>query len=412
MENNRNSFENRPRPGQHFPENQAQSDPRPRPGGPGPTLQRPAGPRPDNHGPRQSVPRNQLANRGPNRPGPGSLAAGQGQFPPHNNKRPPLASQTGHAYPGNQGRQNPYGATSPRQRNFQQMETQPIEDYQSKILVGEGPTRRTKKTSKAVPVILSLVLLLAIASTLVLVLKPKGIAADELAYRENTNQYRTLAGNIQKEIVRQHEGLKRIGNAFVGTESVKLSSAGNGLEEPNPKGLPFVDNDVAYDYVEQQDIRTMGRLVIPSIGTNGPLADVANDQSLYYGFGIVDFMPDMSDQGMNVILGHRCLTQEAGMMYMEEMKEGDPFYIDDYRIGKRYIYHTKINENVTEEEYFQRFIPEGILPGQSSMLVTCDPMIYNVSDRRILVYGSLTEIIDIPESDEFYQRYLSEHGME
>ncbi|MDO5016369.1 MAG: sortase [Eubacteriales bacterium] len=369
----------------------------------------PVGPGPNRRGYNGQSPRPQ-AGPGPKRP-----EQGRPMPPPGYQQRPYYPAGGPPRRPNAQGPQ--YNNGPIRQKQFEQMETQPLEHYQDfeQISGGEGPSRRKKAKSKLGPVIAAVIILVAIAAVVFLLLKPGQGAnsADVLAYHENTNKFRLLTADLQEAILAQHDRLIALPNSFSGYQKIQLLDAahGPGKVTPGQGALAFIDTNQDYEYTEQQHVATIGRLVIPSIGTNGPVADVATDDSLYYGFGVVDFMPKLDEDGMSVILGHRVLTTEAGMMYMDQMKEGDPYYIDDYVNGKRYIYTTRIVENVTEEEYFLRFDPAGRFEGRSTMLVTCDPLIYDESERRILVYGALTDTEDIPADDAFYNRYKTENGL-
>lgn len=375
--------------------------------------------RPNNYGPDHPTPGPRSNPRGYNgqapraKAGPGPRPGQQGRPmpPPGYQPRPQQAAGGPARRPGPQ---HPNGS---RPRQFEQMETQPLEHYQNfeGMPADEAPRRRQKTQSKRGPVIAAVILVLAIAVVAFLVLKPGQAAnsADVLAYHENTNKFRLLTADLQDAILAQHDSLVTLPDAFSGYQKIQLLDAAHGPGNATPaQGVPsFIDTNEDYEYTEQQYANTIGRLVIPSIGTNGPVADVATNDSLYYGFGVVDFMPNLDEDGMCVILGHRVLTTEAGMMYMDQMKEGDPYYIDDYVNGKRYIYTTRIVENVTEEEYFLRFDPAGRFEGRSTLLVTCDPLIYDESERRILVYGALTDTEDIPVDDAFYARYKTENGL-
>lgn len=298
-------------------------------------------------------------------------------------------------------------------RRAESMRTRPLEPYpgytpsEPRTAQSRPQRRQSQKKRSALPFLLGVLVIVAIGVAAFFLLSGKsGNAEEEIALREKTNQYRLAVGTVQDAVDKTFSALHKTSLGLAAQDNIEF------VEDKGERPT-FVDNALTFEYVEKQHPTTMGRLVIPSIGTNGPLCADSTDDTLYYGFGIVPFMKDMSEEGLNVILGHRVLTKEAGMLYMGEMQENDPFYIDDYRIGKRYIYNTRINENVTEETYLTRFVTDGYepLPGQISMLVTCDPFVYAASERRILVYGEVTSIIDIPEDDAFYIRYKTENGI-
>ena len=112
------------------------------------------------------------------------------------------------------------------------------------------------------------------------------------------------------------------------------------------------------------------------------------------------------------MLAHRCLTKDGGMFYVHEMKEGDPFWIDNYLDGKRYCYQTRVIKEIPDNELSQYLVVsdgEEVVKGNSVVLDTCGPLKYNASEIRILVYGELVKTLDIPAEDPYFQRYKSEH---
>lgn len=288
-------------------------------------------------------------------------------------------------------------------------DTRPLEPYPGYTPMGgrpQQPRAKQAKKSKALPLALSCLVLVGILlAVYFLFIRQQGPSEADLTWRAKTNDYRQVSAQAVQTLVKNHRALDQFSDRFQSKDQLKL------LADP-PQGKNFVDTDQDYAYVEGYHPSTMGRLVIPSIGTNGPLCADATEQTLYYGFGLVPFMPDLGEEGMAAILGHRCLTKEAGVRYLEDIKESDPYYIDDYRSGTRYYYSTKLTENVTEEDYIQyAFDPNGRFPGQSTMLVTCDPFIYDASERRILVYGEMIHTGEIPADDPFYQRYKADNGL-
>lgn len=292
------------------------------------------------------------------------------------------------------------------------MQTRPLEPYPG--YSPEGRQARTeamrprKQKSKALPIILSVILVVVLSLGAYILLQGglPGNSVSALEARERTNSYRMAGQNVQQSILMAHQALNKLADATVGHDAIAFIAS-----PENP--VKFIDNDEDYNFIPKQAPDTMGRLVIPSIGVTAPMSrDGSQVPNLYWGAGIVPFMPQPGEDGMNVILGHRVLNKRTGLLYLDEMKEDDPFYIDDFSTGTRYHYNVRIVDNVTEEVYFERFNPDG--PSgmkQSSMLVVCDPFIYDVSERRILVYGELTSTSEVPEDDPHYQRYQEENGL-
>lgn len=293
------------------------------------------------------------------------------------------------------------------------MQTRPLEAYPGYSPEGgqaPAPARRAKQQkSKALPIVLSLILVVALGLGAFVLLRGSlgGNSVAALEARERTNSYRLAGNEAQSSILSAHLALARLSEATAGQDAIAFTKI-----PENP--VQFIDNDEDFDFEPRQAYDTMGRLVIPSIGVSAPMSrDGSQEPNLYWGTGIVPFMPQPGEDGMSVILGHRVLNKTTGLLYLDEMQKDDPFYIDDFSTGTRYHYNVRIVDNVTEEDYFERFNPDG--PSgmkQSTMLVVCEPFIYNVSERRILVYGELTSTSEVPEDDPYYQRYLEENGLE
>lgn len=292
------------------------------------------------------------------------------------------------------------------------MQTRPLEPYPGYSPEGgkmPAPARRPKaQKSKALPIVLSLILVVALGLGAFVLLRGNwgGNSVEALEARQRTNSYRLAGHDAQYSILSAHLALSRLSETTAGQDAIAFTPVPD-----NP--VQFLDNDEDFDFVPQQAYDTMGRLVIPSIGVSAPMSrDGSQESNLFWGAGIVPFMPQPGEDGMTVILGHRVLNKRTGLLYLDEMQENDPYYIDDFTTGTRYHYNVRIVDNVTEEEYFERFNPDG--PSgmdQSSMLVVCEPYIYNVSERRILVYGELTSTSEVPEDDPYFQRYLEENDL-
>lgn len=316
--------------------------------------------------------------------------------------------------------QAPMGQAGPQARQAnarpqlrpEKMQTRPLEPYPGyspEVSSLGGQVQKTRKgKSKALPILLSLLLVVALGFGAFALLNrgSSAYSVEAMEARARTNSYRLAGQAAQRSILNAHLSLASLAELTAQHDAIAFKV----IPE---EAIKFVDNDLDFDFVPRQAGDTMGRLVIPSIGVDAPLSlDGSQEVNLYWGAGIVPFMPQLGEDGMNVILGHRVLNKRTGLLYLDEMQEKDPFYMDDFRTGTRYHYNVRIVDNTTEEEYFERFNPDG--PSgmeQSTMLVVCEPFIYNVSERRILVYGELTSTSQIPEDDPYLQRYQQENGL-
>lgn len=178
----------------------------------------------------------------------------------------------------------------------------------------------------------------------------------------------------------------------------------------------FVDNAADVATAAPFDARTIGRLVIPSIGTDSPLFNYSGDMAtlMNWGSGIVPLYDQAQEIFNNSIYIHRVLTKTGGALYLDTLKPGDPFYVDIYSIGYRYYYQVQDLSILTEEAYYAVFpyagsdYQYGALLGQEMLLVTCHPFIYGDSSERILVRGYVAadKAVEIPADDPYYQKYL------
>lgn len=325
-------------------------------------------------------------------------------------QRPERGPQPAFAPPGAERRQPPQRPVN----RLPQEELRPYPGYTPNAeerynQVADAQRRKNKRW--VLPVVLSLCLVLVLLGAAFFLLRSRGAVSSvnvkpqqELALRERTNRFRVAGRGLQSSASRLYNGVRKIGSAAVGNDLIKFFD-----ERP---ANPFVDNDKDWDFVEQQDPSNMGRVVIPSIGSNGPMAADATDETLYYGFGFWPMMKNFDEEGQSVVLAHRCLTKGGGMFYVHEMKEGEPFWVDNYLDGKRYCYQVRLIKEIPQEElgnYLAVADGEEVVKGNSIILDTCGPLKYNASEVRILVYGELVNTLDIPEDDPYFQRYKSEH---
>lgn len=342
--------------------------------------------------------------------------------PGRNEAQPPRARRTpnvrGVGAPGYDGRHfvngMPQKGRPPQRRqgpNRAKMETRPLPAYPGftpEDNYGSAAAVEDKPKSKALPIILSLILIVGIIVAAYYLLfnnKHDQVAAMEL--RNSTNRFRMEGFAVQNAVKKASNALASLQNLFTGTDEIKFAKKNDG-------GTSFVDNAKDNDFYEPQSNLNIGRMVFPSISVNGPMASDATEVTLLYGYGLVDFMPKPNEEGMSVVLGHRYLSKLTSFLYFNEVKQGDPFYIDYYSEGKRYYYTTQLVDTVKEEEYLYRFKPDGpdfMEADRSTMLVVCDPAIYGAEEQRILVYGEFQKEGDIPEDDVHYQRYKQEHGL-
>lgn len=287
---------------------------------------------------------------------------------------------------------------------------------------------------------------------------------DTYALWESTNRYRRAGTQAQNAALSMYKGLSGFFDLFIGTDQMSFYKEGPenrfisnktdfGNQELTWAGI--MDNFMNIGLISgwlPEPPPPLGRLVIPSIGVHGRLSTAEDyhslDSAVIIGFGIVNYgednMPDLGEEGQVNILGHRITNRTHGFYYLEEMKTGDSFYIDDYRKGQRLYYRVEKTDRLDGEQLAESYAaspPPGYDPsispleyelyiktynvefqdgqavkgkppvdGSSVMLIVCDPLIYRSHDSRLLVYGKVTETAPIPADDPAYSRYQAENG--
>jgi LPXTG-site transpeptidase (sortase) family protein len=221
--------------------------------------------------------------------------------------------------------------------------------------------------------------------------------------------------NNSEEAVSYFSALRQLSEAFTGSSHIKFTQAA--ADAPR-----FVDNSLDDDFEEKPFPSIMGRVVVPAIGMDSPLFpySLAFESVLAWGSGIVPLSKGETSDYIDSIYIHRVLSVTTGGFYMDELKEGDSFYVDNFRTGLRYFYKIDHVDFVTREEYYERHpyygsdYEYGPMLGKEILLVTCDPLIYAMETNRILVYASTSEdmVRQLPEDDPYYQRYREVNGLD
>lgn len=261
-----------------------------------------------------------------------------------------------------------------------------------------------KKRHHALGWVLSALLLVVLLAAAVLLLPLRGNSVSAAGLRTRTNTYRVAVASTQNSLVNLYQSIRKIAAAFTGTDQMSFSKT--------PEKNLYVDNSQDDHYFETP-LGAFGRMIVPEIGTNAPLYNDSYstevlETNLYYGVGLY-----ADDNNVVYALGHRFTTKATGMYHAHHMKVGDPFFLDDYKNGIRYVYVTESLDHPTEAEInSQAYYVPAPFPSEYVVLITCDPLIYNASDYRIAVKGKYLGPKAIPEDDESFNRYLSDNDLE
>lgn len=166
-------------------------------------------------------------------------------------------------------------------------------------------------------------------------------------------------------------------------------------------GVDFVDNAEDQITTDKVTLNYVGKLVIPKIAVETPLSYDDHPElliSLRFGSGIHagSAFANINEPGLTTIWGHRFLTNGKDFNRLDEIVEGDQFYIDHLPTGKRYYY------TVTEQLIIERDqLPDYMFAEYDEdvvCLVTCHPPVYGADNQRLMVFAKPDpeRTIDLP----------------
>ena len=169
------------------------------------------------------------------------------------------------------------------------------------------------------------------------------------------------------------------------------SLSGDPVRDPFIAGSGYALPD---NYLEVLNIDgVMGYLEIPKISVSLPIYHGTSDEVLEKGVGHIEStaLPIGGDYRHTVLTGHRGLPSAELFTRLDELEEGDQFYI--HVLGEILAYEVDQIKTVLPTEV-DEILP---IPGRDlATLITCTP--YGVNTHRLLVRGSRTEYIP-PKED-------------
>ncbi|KAB7788975.1 class C sortase [Bifidobacterium leontopitheci] len=171
-----------------------------------------------------------------------------------------------------------------------------------------------------------------------------------------------------------------------------------GASSASDAGTSMAANDREYQSLLDTGQGVMGSIRIPEIGVNLPIYHGASDDALAAGAGHLygTSLPVGGAGTHAVITGHRGLPGSLLFTRLDELREGDAFYIDV--MGKTLGY--KIDRISVIEPNDASALR--ITPGQDRVtLMTCTP--YGVNSHRLLVSGVRASIPgEVPEPNSIH----------
>ena len=133
-------------------------------------------------------------------------------------------------------------------------------------------------------------------------------------------------------------------------------------------------------------IEMIGRISIPVINLDMPVAKGATTVNLRYAIGWMEGTAGIGEQGRCVLFGHRMYTYGRHFNRLDEVVAGSQIVLKD-KAGNSYTYQVYDVKTVLPEE-----VPSMMYASTSDtelMLVTCTPV--RVATHRLLVYARLVE---------------------
>lgn len=194
------------------------------------------------------------------------------------------------------------------------------------------------------------------------------------------------AENRLKDAHAYNERLAASGQPILG-EAVDPFASVAGSSHVTDKDTSAASQDEEYQSLLDTGGGVMGSIIIPKISVDLPIHHGTSEQALASGAGHLygSSLPVGGDSTLSVITGHRGLVAAPMFTRLDEMKDGDYFYIDvmGEKLGYMVDRITVIDPDDTSQLH--------VVPGEDRVtLMTCTP--YGVNTQRLLVSGHRVSI--------------------
>lgn len=193
--------------------------------------------------------------------------------------------------------------------------------------------------------------------------------------------YEIESGNEVGEFNKQSESIDK--------EDIKrrldLARAYNDTLDPSRLTDPFTEEEEKgrAEYARMLEVREMlGHVEIPRIGQDLPIYAGTSDEVLEKGCGHLEgtSLPVGGESTHTVITGHRGLPNAKLFRNLDQLVEGDVFYI--HNLGETLAYQVDHIEVVDPSNFDPVLVQEG---HDYATLLTCTP--YMINSHRLLVRG-------------------------
>ncbi|MHC5249771.1 class C sortase [Enterococcus sp. LJL90] len=215
------------------------------------------------------------------------------------------------------------------------------------------------------------------------------------------DQQRITQYQKEAETNREEQAAKLAELQQKNVENAKTAVPGLGLvEDPFEEVVSKIENPDK-SYLEEH---SLGAVYIPAIKVSLPIFDETNETLLQQGATLLQgtSYPIGGVGSHSVITGHTGLAEKKLFTDLEELKQGDLFYIDV--LGERLAYEVMNVKKVVPTEFSDLEIVEN---KDLVTLLTCTP--YGINSHRLLVTGSRipyqAEMNQAIQQTQNYHRY-------
>lgn len=210
-------------------------------------------------------------------------------------------------------------------------------------------------------------------------------------YLNQKNQAQVVQ-NYEQAVAGQDEDF--LAEEWAKAEEYNENLAGDPVHDPFVPGSGYALPDNYMDVLNLDGV--MGRITIPKIDVDLPIYHGTDAETLEKGVGHIEStsLPIGGEYRHAVLTGHRGLPSAELFTRLDELEQGDRFYIHVLDATLAY----QVDQILTvEPQELENLVAE---PGQDYVtLVTCTP--YGINTHRLLVRG--TRVPYVPEEEQAAQ---------
>ena len=209
-----------------------------------------------------------------------------------------------------------------------------------------------------------------------------------------------LAEKNQSQVIEKYEDIVQseysdidVEKEFEKAKTYNENIAGEALQDPFVRGSGYVLPKNYLDIININGI--MGYIDIPKISVNLPIYHGTSDDVLEKGIGHIEStsIPIGGSTGHSVLIGHRGLPSAKLFTELDELQNGDCFFI---HILNRTLEYKVYGIEVIEPDEIKNL--QLIQNRDLITLVTCTP--YGINTHRLLVHAERTEYTEQEEEKQ------------